>query len=199
MGRLREEQPFARMSARAPTRRGPAREALPCAHERAEWKKHARHRPGCTAAREEARAEKRCARERACRQLALESRGPPTATLVASGEALRSDERGHPRPPRPVKALGAQVAPLAPRLGFPPWNPPSEAPPNSRNPQGGKPIPPAALCSRWSLRLGPLGGCAWPKGPGPLTSRPVHASRCARRSPPAPSAPAGGSPRATDA
>ena len=45
--------------------------------------------------------------------------------------------------PPPARLAGwAKGVPRLPRLGFPPWNPPSEAPPPiKRNPQGGTPIP----------------------------------------------------------
>ena len=46
----------------------------------------------------------------------------------------------HPRPP--LSAGWAKGEPRLPRLGFPPWNPLSEAPPPiKKNPQGGTPIP----------------------------------------------------------
>ena len=73
----------------------------------------------------------------------------------------------HPRPP--FGWGGAKGVPRLPRLGFPPWPPPSEAPPPDKGiPRGGHPSSPRRINSG-SLRSpparGPLGEGRAPHGP----------------------------------
>ena len=70
--------------------------------------------------------------------------------------------------------MGGKGRAAPPRLGFPPWTPPSEAPPQKRNPQGGTPIPPRAFIGaalRAASAWGPWGGFARTTGPGPVHAR----------------------------
>ena len=71
---------------------------------------------------------------------------------------------------RPARQ-SAQGAPLAPRLGFPPWNPPFRGAPQPRNPQGGKPIPPRLLLRFAPRRRGAPGGLRAGPGPRPGCAR----------------------------
>jgi len=97
----------------------------------------------------------------------------------------------HPRPP--LSAGWAKGVPRLPRLGFPPWNPPSEAPPPIKGiPKGGHPSRPRPVmdASLRSARSWPWGRIARPTVPGsPYGARPLQDP-----TPPMfPSAPQGGS------
>lgn len=83
-----------------------------------------------------------------------------------------------PRPPgKSFKSAGTvhRDVPLAPRLGFPPWNPLSEAPPTQRQPQGGQPIPPCRLLRFARAAQGPWGASRGPRTP----ARPSGRTPCA--------------------
>lgn len=86
-----------------------------------------------------------------------------------------------PRPPpsreETEKSAGTvhRDVPLAPRLGFPPWNPLSEAPPTQRQPQGGQPIPPCRLLRFARAAQGPWGASRGPRTP----ARPSGRTPCA--------------------
>jgi len=63
----------------------------------------------------------------------------------------------------------AKGAPRLPRLGFPPWTPPSEAPPPDKESPGGETHPPTRFISgalRAPSAWGPWGRISRPTGPG---------------------------------
>jgi len=91
-------------------------------------------------------------------------------TASAPRATSRSFHLVTPRPPSAL-AVAAKGAPRLPRLGFPPWTPPSEAPPPIKESPGGETHPPTRFIRRRALRaarVGPLG-----------EDRAHHGPRCA--------------------
>ena len=79
-------------------------------------------------------AEAERARDHAARRVGRDG-GARRATSAVFGLS-------HPPPARTAMAVVAKGAPRLPRLGFPPWTPPSEAPPPEKESPGGGTHPP---------------------------------------------------------
>jgi hypothetical protein len=74
----------------------------------------------------------------------------------------------------------AKGAPRLPRLGFPPWTPPSEAPPPEKESPGGETHPPTRFISgalRAPSAWGPWGRIARTTGPGASSHAMVRTTR----------------------
>ena len=89
-------------------------------------------------------------------------------------------ELSHPPPARTAVVVVAKGVPRLPRLGFPPWTPPSEAPPPEKESPGGDQSPHALHKRRATRaeRVGPLGEDRAHHGPRCVLARagrPAHA------------------------